>query len=130
MDQSFLEQVRGIVSRDERYPSEAYAFVMEALGHTQKIFARGHHISGEELVEGSAVLAVKKFGPLAWRVCSFWGISSTEDLGRIVFNMVDAGVLARRDEDTFDSFSRGVVFEEELVKKYARQLEGAARKFR
>ena len=130
MDQSFLEQVKGIISRDERYPSEAYAFVMEALGHAQKIFERGHHISGEELVEGCVALAVKKFGPLAWNVCSFWGMLSTEDLGRIVFNMVDAGVLARREEDTFDSFSRGVIFEAELMKKYTSQLESSARKFR
>lgn len=130
MEQSFLEQVKNIVSRDERYASEAYVFVMEALGHAQKIFARGHHISGEELVEGGVALAVKKYGPMAASVFSCWGITSTEDLGRIVFNMVDAQVLARREEDTFESFSKGVVLEEELLRKYMRQLEGAARKLK
>ena len=130
MDQSFLEQVSSIVSRDERYAPQAYSFVMEALGYAQKLFVREHHISGEELVEGAVALAVKKFGPLAASVCAHWGISSTEDIGYIVFNMVDARVLARREEDVFESFSKGVSFKEELMKKYARQLEGAVRKFR
>lgn len=130
MDQSFLEQVKDIIARDERYSSEAYAFIMEALGYAQKMFAREHHISGEELVEGFVVLAVKKYGPLAENVCSCCGLLSTEDIGRVVFNMVDAGVLARREEDTFSSFSKGAILKEEFIKKYARQLEGAARKFK
>ena len=36
-----------------------------------------------------------------------WGINATEDFGRIVFALVDAGLLRKTDEDTIDDF-RGV----------------------
>jgi uncharacterized repeat protein (TIGR04138 family) len=41
-----------------------------------------------------------------------WGINSTEDIGEIVFNLVDAGVLGKTDEDRREDFAHGYDFAE------------------
>ena len=65
-----------IVRRDPRYAYEAYEFVFEALGHTQKRLGRlpraeqsgdvgpQHHVSGPELLEGIRDLAAVSTGIL------------------------------------------------------------------
>ncbi len=51
------------------------------------------HISGEELAHGVRDLALKQYGPMARTVLGHWGIHGTDDLGEIVFAMVECGVL-------------------------------------
>ena len=41
-----------------------------------------------------------------------WGIRRTEDFGRIVFGMVDAGLLRKTDEDSLDDFTDVFDFDE------------------
>jgi uncharacterized repeat protein (TIGR04138 family) len=129
MDQMFLKTIRAITLRDQRYRTEAYEFLMQALTYTQKRFLRRRHVSGHELVTGVLEWGVRTFGPLAPRVFSEWGIHTTEDLGHIVFNLVDHGILSKQEEDTFDSFRGGelaALFQE----KYLRQLEKAVKRLR
>ncbi|MBF0486442.1 MAG: hypothetical protein HQL16_08015 [Candidatus Omnitrophica bacterium] len=129
MDQIFLETISGITTRDQRYKPEAYEFIVEALSFTQKKFRRERHVSGEELVAGVIEFAVRKFGALAFTVFSRWGILATEDVGAIVFNLVNNGILTKQEEDTFESF-RGGSFEESLRQCYLRQLEQSIKKIR
>jgi uncharacterized repeat protein (TIGR04138 family) len=80
------------------YHPDAYRFVFDALKHTQEKLQRAAdrgaedesaHISGPELLEGVRELALQRFGLMAQAVFCHWGISSTDDFGRIVFELVE-----------------------------------------
>lgn len=114
---SFEEVIDQIVAKDKRYAPDAYLFVREALDYTQnKLFKHKPretpHVTGQELLEGIREFALKQFGPLTMLVFDEWGIHSTEDFGEIVFNMVDAGLLAKTEKDSRADFANGYDFDE------------------
>ena len=72
----------------------------------------GRHVSGQELCLGLRSLAVEKYGLLARTVLRGWGVRTTEDFGKIVYAMVEAGLLRTSENDSLEDF-RGVYdFEE------------------
>lgn len=110
-----LEQ---IVAKDPRYKPEAYLFVNDALGHTWRLLDQRRHITGRELLDGIKDLALKRYGPMAKTVLNSWGIKTTDDLGAIVFNLVDAGLLSKAEQDHIDDFHAVYDFDEAFVSSY------------
>ncbi|MBL7085082.1 MAG: hypothetical protein ISS43_03115 [Candidatus Omnitrophica bacterium] len=100
-----------IVQRDARYKIDAYNFVLEALNYTVSRLQKPRHITGKELLEGIKEYAKSQFGPMARTVLAHWGIASTQDFGHIVFNLVNARVLSKTEEDSLDDFKEGYDFE-------------------
>jgi uncharacterized repeat protein (TIGR04138 family) len=117
---SFEEGLELIVANDSRYTRDAYLFVREALDFTQKTAAREKrerlHVTGQELLLGIRDFALAQFGPMAITVLEEWGIRRCEDFGEIVFNMVEAGLLAKTDTDSRSDF-RGVYDFDEAFRK-------------
>ena len=112
-ESSFWEVVDEIRTRDPRYRREAYGFVMASLGLTVQALPEARlrdpslrHLSGAELLEGVIRLARREFGQLAAPVFEEWGVRSGEDVGRIVFQLVDAGQLSARREDSIADFAQ------------------------
>ncbi len=101
-----------ILAADRRYARDAYIFVSEALGYTVQRAGRVGHVSGPELCEGLAEFALGQFGRLARAVLDSWGIRSSEDIGAIVFNMVEVGLLHKTDEDRREDFVDALDFDE------------------
>ncbi len=103
-----------IVRRDRRYAYEAYEFIFEALSHTQHRVGRTpqegetlgeeHHVTGREIVEGAVDLARREFGLMARTVFSQWGINRSDDLGEIVFNLIESNLLSKTDRDSRADF--------------------------
>lgn len=103
-----------IVRRDRRYAYEAYEFIFEALTHTQKRVGRipvegqnpseEHHVTGREIVEGAVDLARCEFGMLAKTVFQQWGVLRSDDLGEIVFNLIEANLLSKTERDHRSDF--------------------------
>jgi uncharacterized repeat protein (TIGR04138 family) len=98
-----------MVRRDPRYPLEAYEFVFAALTHTQRLLGRNpspepgkeesHHVSGQQLLAGVRDLALREFGLLARTVFRMWGINQTDDFGELVFNLIEAGLMSKTNQD-------------------------------
>jgi uncharacterized repeat protein (TIGR04138 family) len=109
-----------VLSRDSRYDFNAYAFLYEALEFTQKRLGRDaasldpkdRHVTGQELLEGIRQYATDQFGPLAAAVFRAWGVTRTGDFGRIVFNLVNAGLLGKTESDRIEDFDDGYDFDE------------------
>jgi len=101
-----------ILAADRRYARDAYIFVSEALGYTVQRAGRVGHVSGPELCEGLAEFALGQFGRLARSVLDSWGIRSSADVGEIVFNMVDVGLLRKTEEDRREDFADALDFDE------------------
>lgn len=109
------------VKRDPRYDREAYGFLREALDHTiraRKARARSRkerHVRGPELLDGFRELALDQFGPMTMTVMEEWGVRRTEDVGHMVFNLIEVGAFGRTDEDSLDDFCGGFDFREAFV---------------
>lgn len=117
-----LTIVDEIREKDPRYKSDAYSFVMEALSYTQKKFRCPKHVSTFEILEGMKDLLIVKYGPMALTVLQFWGIKTTEDIGNIVFNLVDNKVLSKTEDDRIEHFKNAYDFEEVFRSGYRKQL--------
>jgi uncharacterized repeat protein (TIGR04138 family) len=92
--------------QDTRYHQRAYAFVLAALEYAQGKLPARRHLSGGELAWACRDFALEQFGLLAPTVLAHWGITSTEDFGRIVFLLIDVGLLARQPSDKPEDFDR------------------------
>lgn len=113
------------------YPQGAFEFVRQGLEHTAQMVhgpdavapvedatessaeaEATRHVSGQQLCLGLKDYAIRKYGRLARLVLSRWSIRRTDDFGRIVFAMIDAGVMRKTDNDTLQDFSEVYEFEE------------------
>jgi len=126
----FQETLEQVVSRDPRYGREAYGFLREALEFTQKrrrkSRAESTHVSANELLEGFREYALQQFGPMGLTVLEYWGIRSTGDVGRMVFNLIEAGIFGRADDDRIEDFENGFSFEEAFVEPFRPAQKAAA----
>lgn len=114
----FDEIVESIRLRDNRYQPDAFQFVREALDYRVTRLENRRHISGRELLEGVRHLALDRYGPMARSVLNHWGIHAGEDVGNIVFHLVDAGVMSKTDQDSMVDFSGVIRFDEQFESDY------------
>jgi uncharacterized repeat protein (TIGR04138 family) len=98
--------------RDGRYHERGYLFVLAALEFAQTRLPARRHLSGAELAWACRDFALEQFGLLAGTVLTHWGIDTTEDLGRIVFMLIDVGLLARQPSDRVEDFDHVYDFAE------------------
>lgn len=102
------------------YPVEAFQFVREGLSFTSQRIHQGienlteaeRHISGQQLCIGLRDFAIQQYGLLAPTVLRHWNVHRTDDLGRIVFAMIDEGMMSKTDDDTIEDFRAVFDFEE------------------
>ena len=101
-----------VIQRDSRYAPAAYLFIFESLDFTIKKIGARRHVSGKELLEGIRENALRQFGALAPMVFDQWGIKQCVDFGRIVFNLVESGLMGKTENDSIDDFKEGYDFKE------------------
>jgi hypothetical protein len=124
----FTEALESIVASDPRYQRDAYIFLRDALDYTtkQQKKIRGatvRHVAGPELLEGVRQYALKEFGPMVISVFSFWGIRTCEDIGHMVFNLIDAGIFGKTEEDSLEDFKALYDFHDAFVTPFAPQSD-------
>jgi uncharacterized repeat protein (TIGR04138 family) len=107
------------------YSVDAYRFVQEGLSFAvQHVHGdgcdpeTGRHISGQQLCEGLREYALARWGLLAGIVLARWGITATMDFGRIVFVLIEHGMLQKTDDDTIDDFRNVYDFRTAFEQKY------------
>jgi uncharacterized repeat protein (TIGR04138 family) len=117
----FNEAVAFAVAKDERYRPEGYQFIREALEVILKKRSKAKHqspsahVTASELLDGFRRLALKEFGPMTVTVLDYWGIRNSGDIGRIVFNLVEAGAFGRTENDSPHDFEEGIDFHESFI---------------
>lgn len=113
----FWDKLKG---KAGRFPPEAFCFVQEGLRFTvDKLFENkdieteaGRHVSGQELCLGLRDYAIQQYGLLARAVLASWGVTRTEDFGKLVFIMVEAELMKKTDEDSIEDFQGVFDFDE------------------
>ena len=112
-----------ILRDDPRYARNAYYFVRRALHYTVKTITEKakrsvQHISGVQLLEGFRTYTLEEFGPMAMTVLESWGIRETMDVGAIIFNLVEHGVLGKTEKDSIEDFKDVYDFPEVFEKPF------------
>lgn len=113
------ETLARIQARCSSYDERAYLFVLASIEFLQHRFEHRRHVSGEELAWGCRDFAIQQFGPMARTVLEHWGVRRSDDFGRIVFTLVDVGLLVTqpgdREEDFASRFDFAEVFGDDQV---------------
>jgi uncharacterized repeat protein (TIGR04138 family) len=125
--------VKAILIQDRRYETDGYHFLRDALDHTIKALRKDEliehrHVSGPELLEGVVSLAVERFGPMAAAVLESWGIREGDDVGTMVFNLIEAGAFGKSEEDSPTDFCGVMNLREELLAPYRPTREVLAKR--
>jgi uncharacterized repeat protein (TIGR04138 family) len=116
--ESFLEKIEKVMDENDQYKFEAYSFVMAGLHYTVQKLPKARHITGKELLEGIRQYALDQYGPMARTVLEYWGIHETVDFGKIVFALVEVGVLRKQPEDKLEDFKNVYKFEDAFDEGY------------
>lgn len=110
-----------------KYHRSVEPFLFEALHRAQSRLGRDHgdgsgdvraHITGPELLESVREFALERFGLLARTVFHCWSIHATDDFGRVVFDLIDRGLMSKTDGDQLSDFCDVYDFEEALDNQY------------
>lgn len=102
------ELIRALVDKYPEYAEEAYEFMQSALVWATDRVCAGQaekNLSAEELYMGACSYAIEEYGPLACEVLKFWGIESSEDVGRVVYNLIEAGIFGKQKNDSLEQFN-------------------------
>jgi uncharacterized repeat protein (TIGR04138 family) len=110
-----------IRARGGHYDERAYLFVLATVEFLQTRLPVRRHVTGVELAGACRDLALEQFGLLARQVLEHWGITRTEDLGRVVFTLVEVGLLVTQPGDREEDFAGVYDFQEAFTDAYAWQ---------
>jgi uncharacterized repeat protein (TIGR04138 family) len=126
-DLQFAEDVMArIRSRGGKYHERAYLFTLGTIEFLQSRLEARRHVNGAELAWACRDFARQQFGLLAREVLAHWGITRTEDIGRIVFTLVEVGLLVTQPGDAESDFEGVYQFADAFGDSYEWQgLRGA-----
>jgi uncharacterized repeat protein (TIGR04138 family) len=115
-----------LLREDSRYRLEAYQFVRDALSYAQEQIALeaetpdrskskrdeedeeeappDSHLTGQQLCEAMRRYALEQYGLMAQTVLNSWGIQSTSDVGNIVYNLINIGLMKKSATDRREDF--------------------------
>ena len=116
----FEQSVVSILKRDKRFDPHAYFFLKDALDFTLKRIAESNngqarHVTGPELLEGFRDHALEQFGPMASTLMSEWSVRKCQDVGDMVFHLIEEQVFGKQETDKKEDFSEVFDFEASLV---------------
>ncbi len=113
---SFIE----LLKRDKRYKMESYRFINDALNYAQEVMKLGkksvtetsaaiapideNHVTGQDLSLAVKEYALDQYGYLALPVLVDLGIKKTDDIGQIVYNLIEIGLMRKTPEDKIEDF--------------------------
>lgn len=110
-----------LAATDPRYLAEAYLFVREALVLAFERKAKGAasrsevNVTATDTLESFRQLALARLGREARRMLGEWGLRRCEDVGEIVFKLVEVGYISKREEDHREDFQGGYDFDEAFL---------------
>lgn len=118
-----LQFADGVLARiranaGHRYDERAYLFMLGAIEFLQTKFEVRRHVSGAELSWGCRDLAHQRFGLLSRTVLGCWGVTTTADFGRIVYTLVEIGLLSTQPGDREEDFHGIYDFSEAMDQGY------------
>jgi uncharacterized repeat protein (TIGR04138 family) len=127
----FEQSVVSILKRDKRFDPHAYFFLKDALDFTLKRISESNngqarHVSGPELLAGFRDCALEHFGPMASTLMREWSVRKCQDVGDMVFHLIEEQVFGKQDSDKKEDFSEVFDFEASLITPFLPKGRAAA----
>jgi uncharacterized repeat protein (TIGR04138 family) len=117
------DETSGTSSADAGSPAGAEDGAEEAQASTGsgsmvgRMQSESRHVTGQQLCLGLRDYAIKRYGMMAPAVLRAWNLRRTDDFGRIVFAMIEHGLMSKTAEDTLDDFRAVYDFEEAFAQE-------------
>ena len=105
-----------IVAKDGRYDGRAYAVLMDVVRYLGE--GGKEHMRGEDILDEFKERVLDLYGPMSYTVLSEWGVRRCEDIGEMMFNLVEGRRVKRDDEDSSEAFVGGYDFKETFLGPY------------
>lgn len=109
----FDQAVTEILKHDPTYPRGAYELLPAALDYTVRRYHKTNptngetqHVSGQQLSFGFRDYMLEMYGPFAWDILNTYHILKTDDIGRLVYNLIDVGAFGKTENDTIQDFNQ------------------------
>lgn len=125
---NFWDAVEKIRERDKRYAPEAFATVMDSLEFAMQRIGERRHVSAAELLVHFCDYAKERYGVMAYSILERWGLRSTEDVGSVVYRLIDESILAEQDGDSPADFSGTFDLRSRMEDKYFEQPRSEIRR--
>lgn len=75
------------------------------------------HVSGQQLCLGLRDYAIRRYGMMTPAVLRAWNLRSTDDFGRIVFAMIEHGLMSKTADDSIEDFRSVYDFDEAFARE-------------
>ena len=92
--------------------------IREALDRIGGPTKMNRHVSGQQLCWAVRDTALEQWGLMARSVLTRWNIQNTEDIGKIVFALVESDWLQKQPDDSIKDFRDVYPFEEAFDRTY------------
>ena len=131
--ETFDDTVSRIYEADARYAPDAYYYLRDAVDRIAQRLGRSgpkaenRHVTGRELSEGFRDCMLEDFGPMAATLAEEWGLGQSEDIGAMVYNLIEAGAFGKSPTDRKSDFDGVFNLLEVLERPYRPQ---SVKKFR
>lgn len=104
METSIEDRIYEAAESSRRFRAPAFFLVLQALQIAQTGRGSPGHVSGRQLLAAFREVVSRRFGPMSLTVLEHVGLCRTEDVGDLVFLMVEEGMLKKEDEDGPEDF--------------------------
>lgn len=132
MASSFEDVVKELNLRYPQFAPDAYEFMRAGLDYASEHYGKGEkttHLTAEQLYAGACSYALSEYGPLAFKVLSFWGINSNVDFGKVVYNLIEVGVFGKQKGDKQEEFEKLPPLQAVLNAPYNGELDNTEDEF-
>lgn len=123
MSEKLERSIEELAKEDRRFPPGAYMLVFEGLEVALARLPHRRHVAPRELLEGIRDSALDQWGWLARTVLEDWGVTTTSDLGDLVFGLIRRGLLVAGDQDDRTQFDDVFDFREAFDDAFGERLE-------
>ena len=92
-----------VAARYRRAPG-TYRLLMMTMAYALENMEERRHLSGGEFLDWLTRMLQDRFGYMGRWLLLHYGLEKPEEVGRAIFELVDAGIFTRREEDTIEDF--------------------------
>lgn len=120
----FHDALQRLLADHPEYRADAYRFLYMATSPSS--FAAQQepdtpcpkHLTAKEFYNALCRLAQHEFGPMAYRVLSYWGLKTTEDIANATYYLIEVGLFSKQRHESKEDFSSLPNLKEALEKTY------------
>ena len=101
-----MEEMDRIIELAQRHGRQAgaYRLLMMAMGYALERMEERRHLSGEEFMDWLLRMLREQFGYMGKWLLEHYRLRWPAEVGRAIFELVEAGIFSRREEDTMEDF--------------------------